>query len=260
MWVFFSDVHLLDSNSEREKKILAFLDLVKDDLEGLGIIGDLFDFWFGYKTVIFNQFVPVIAKLKEISDKGVKILYIAGNHDFHFGPLFDTIVPIETHSQPYILELGNKKIFLHHGDGIDKKDIRYNIFKRIVRNPITLALSQWVHPNLGWNIAKALSKTSHNYFHKTEKRKRYLNACRDFAMKKFNEGNDIMVFGHLHYPFIKKFEIAGKEKLLINLGDWLFHDTFLRYDDRSGFTLMKFDYTKKTLQEFNSKIDSEDSG
>lgn len=240
MWVFLSDVHLTESNSKRGKKILSFFDLVKNDLEGLVILGDLFDFWFGYKTVVFNQFFPVLFKINEILEKGVRIIYIAGNHDFHFGPIFDKVIPIETYLAPCSIEINGKSIFLHHGDGIDRKEFKYILFKKIIRSKVVITISELIHPNLGWKIAKRFSKTSHRYFNKRSKRKRYLEACDDFVMKKYSEGYDVVIFGHLHFPFIKRRDVENKERIFVNLGDWINHDTFLKYDNVSGFELMHY--------------------
>jgi UDP-2,3-diacylglucosamine hydrolase len=256
MWVFLSDVHLIESNSNRGKKILSFLELVKNQLDGLAIVGDLFDFWFGYKTVIFNQFFPILSKINEIRERGCRIIYIAGNHDFHFGPIFDKVIPIETHQQPCTLELDGKTILLHHGDGIDNKDIRYNFFKFIIRSCFATKLSEFLHPNLGWKIAKALSKTSHSYFHKKSKKERYLKACDDYSMKKFREGYDIIIFGHLHDPYMKMIVIDGKKKIFVNLGDWIYHDTFLKYDNSTGFELMHFDLKGCKIEKFKAKESS----
>jgi len=250
MWVFLSDVHLIKSDSERGKKILSFLELVKDQLEVLAIVGDLFDFWFGYKTVIFNDFFPILSKIDEIRERGCRIIYVAGNHDFHFGPIFENYIHIETYKQTCTINLDGKKILLHHGDGIDQKDIRYNWFKKLIRSRFAIKLSEFVHPNIGWKIARALSKTSHSYFHKKSKRDRYLKACDEYSMKKYREGYDILIFGHLHDPFIKKNIVDDKERIFINLGDWINHDTFLKYEASTGFELMHFDINQKKIENY----------
>ena len=53
---FVTDFHLgipsLEDSHERELKLLRFLDGIKADCEELFLMGDLFDFWFEYKSVI----------------------------------------------------------------------------------------------------------------------------------------------------------------------------------------------------------------
>ncbi len=51
---FVSDCHLgipdKAKSLEREKKLVMWLDTIKTDASELFILGDLFDFWFEYKS------------------------------------------------------------------------------------------------------------------------------------------------------------------------------------------------------------------
>ena len=44
-------------------------------------MGDIFDFWFEYKEVVPKGFTRFLGKITELSDKGVNIHLILGNHD-----------------------------------------------------------------------------------------------------------------------------------------------------------------------------------
>ena len=76
---FSSDNHLGAPTAEksfpREKKFVAWLDEIKHDAGAIFLLGDLFDFWFEYKTVVPKGFVRVLGKLAEISDSGVPIFF-----------------------------------------------------------------------------------------------------------------------------------------------------------------------------------------
>ena len=52
------------------------------------LLGDLFDFWFEYKTVVPKGFVRVLGKLAEIKDSGIPIYFFVGNHDLWMGDYF----------------------------------------------------------------------------------------------------------------------------------------------------------------------------
>ena len=82
---FSSDNHLGAPNKEeslpREKKFVKWLDEVKEDATAIFLLGDLFDFWFEYKTVVPKGFVRVLGKLAEIRDSGIPIYFFVGNHD-----------------------------------------------------------------------------------------------------------------------------------------------------------------------------------
>ncbi|MBP6650690.1 MAG: UDP-2,3-diacylglucosamine diphosphatase, partial [Bacteroidia bacterium] len=82
---FISDFHLgapnYEKSLEREKRIVAFLNSIETDVEELYLLGDVFDFWFEYKTVVPRGYVRLLGKLAELSDAGIPIHYFTGNHD-----------------------------------------------------------------------------------------------------------------------------------------------------------------------------------
>ena len=82
---FASDFHLgvptYEKSLEREHKIVKWLDSIKADAEELYLLGDVFDFWFEYRTVVPRGYVRLLGKLAELSDSGIKIHYFTGNHD-----------------------------------------------------------------------------------------------------------------------------------------------------------------------------------
>ena len=82
---FASDQHFGAPTTElsfpREQKFVAWLDEIKGDAEAIFLLGDLFDFWFEYKTVVPKVFVRILGKLAEIRDSGIPIYFFVGNHD-----------------------------------------------------------------------------------------------------------------------------------------------------------------------------------
>ena len=90
---FSSDNHLGAPNAAeslpREKKFVRWLDEIKEDAAAIFLLGDLFDFWFEYKTVVPKGFVRVLGKLAELSDSGIPIHFFVGNHDLWMGDYFE---------------------------------------------------------------------------------------------------------------------------------------------------------------------------
>jgi len=82
---FASDFHLGVPNHakslEREKKIIRWLDSIEREARSIYLLGDIFDFWFEYKTVVPKGFVRFLGKLAELTDNGTNIYLIKGNHD-----------------------------------------------------------------------------------------------------------------------------------------------------------------------------------
>ena len=72
---FASDFHLgVPTHAEslkREKKIISWLDEIKEDAKSIYLLGDIFDFWFEYKAVVPKGFVRLLGKLAELSDNEI---------------------------------------------------------------------------------------------------------------------------------------------------------------------------------------------
>src|SRR5436309_1518790 len=102
---FISDAHLgLDSKAverEKETRMLAFLDHIRDDCSELFILGDLFDAWFEYRTVIPKGFHRLLAKFDQMTHDGIVIHYLAGNHDFWIRDYFREELGIITHYEGF---------------------------------------------------------------------------------------------------------------------------------------------------------------
>ena len=219
---FISDVHLgLGSREEekaKENRLLSFLKCNLPAAEALFIVGDLFDFWFEYATVIPRGFHRTLAALQEYTDRGVPVHFLAGNHDFWVGDFFPTELGIQVHTEPFETIIDGKRVYMHHGDGLSGNDLGYRLIKPILRNRTCRMLYRWVHPDIGVRIARGSSRTSRTY----TANKKYDEGMTRFAAEKIRTGADIVIMGHRHEPTT---EVLGKG-LYINLGDWITFSTF----------------------------------
>src|SRR5512135_3732315 len=97
---FLSDAHLgaepAEREAERERRLHAFLDSLPGRASHLFIVGDLFDFWFEYRTAIPRRLFPTLAVLRRLHDAGVGITYLNGNHDFWLGTFLAESLGIRT--------------------------------------------------------------------------------------------------------------------------------------------------------------------
>ncbi len=228
---FVSDAHLGVDKPEierlKERELIRFLDLVCSDGKQLFILGDLFDFWFEYRTVIPKGYHRLLAKLSELVDKGIEVSYLAGNHDFWLGNFFKDEIGMRVYADPFSITLGNSKFFLHHGDGLGDGDLGYRILKRILRNRLNVWLYSWLHPDLGVRLARFSSRKSRNYT--SQKDYGEVDGMRKFASEKIAEGFHYVIMGHNHKPVYEK--IGGGA--YVNLGDWISHFTYGVYDGES---------------------------
>ena len=81
---FLSDFHLgapnYDASLIREKKVVSFLESIKDKASEIFIVGDIFDFWFEYKKAVPKGYTRLLGKLAELTDAGIPIHFFIGNH------------------------------------------------------------------------------------------------------------------------------------------------------------------------------------
>ncbi|MEP6844860.1 MAG: metallophosphoesterase, partial [Panacibacter sp.] len=90
---FISDFHLgapdYESSLVREKKVVTFLEAARKDAAVIFLLGDLFDFWYEYKTVVPKGYVRILGKLAEITDSGIPVHFFVGNHDMWMDGYFE---------------------------------------------------------------------------------------------------------------------------------------------------------------------------
>jgi len=231
---FASDFHLGIPNHaeslEREKKVIQWFDSIKTEAKSIYLLGDIFDFWFEYKTVVPKGFVRLLGKLTELTDNGTDIYLIKGNHDLWMYDYLPKEVGVQIIDDKTILEENGKKIFLAHGDGLGPGDFGYKLIKKIFSNSLCQWLFARIHPNLGLGIAHFWSKRSRVVNNKNTEQ--FLGEDKEwlvsYCKEKQKEGSvDYYIFGHRHLPLEIKIDTKAK---YINLGDWIQHFSYAQFD------------------------------
>lgn len=240
-----SDFHLGAPNAAeslaREKKIVQFLDEIKNKATAIYIVGDLFDFWYEYQKSVPKGFVRLMGKLAELTDAGLPIYVFTGNHDMWMSGYFEAELNIKVYHKPQIFEWNNKRFFIAHGDGLGPGDQGYKMLKKIFRNPICRWLFGLLHPDLGIGLANYFSRKSREKTGSSdeeflgEDREWLILFCKEMLRKEYF---DYFIFGHRHYPI----DLAlPNNSRYINLGDWI-----------RNYTYASFDGTSIQLQHFKS--------
>lgn len=238
---FVSDIHLgapslkPDFEEKRRQELIKFFDKAANEGSRVIIVGDLFDFWYEYKQVVPKRFFWLYAKLNQLVDSGIRVDYIAGNHDFYLGQFFSESVGLRVYQDGFSEEIGGKKFLVVHGDGLAVRDAGYRMLKKILRNGFVQSGIRWIHPDIGFSMARAFSKKSREYT--TSKDFGEADGMRIFAENKLNDGYDFVVMGHNHVP---RFEHLGSG-IYVNLGDWLVNFTYGIYDGNQ-MQLLKWEF------------------
>ena len=229
---FTSDFHLGAPNHtesiKREKKICLWLDNIKNDAKEIYLVGDIFDFWFEYKTAIPKGFERLKGKLCELTDSGVTIHFFPGNHDLWTFGYLEKELGLIIHKKPLTTEIYGKTFYIAHGDGLGRGDFTYTIIKNIFNNNICQYLFSTIHPNIGIWLAKVWSKKSRNKggFNKANiVRNQLINYSKEILK---NQNINYFIFGHIHEPIEIELNQFCK---YINIGDCISHFSFLELDE-----------------------------
>ena len=226
---FASDIHLgaLDyqSSRDREARIVRWLDSIKHDAHELFLVGDVFDFWFEYKTVVPRGYIRFLGKLAELVDSGVKLYLFKGNHDMWMFDYFVKELNATIISDELILDRQGKKLYLHHGDGLGPGDNKYKVLKKIFRSPVCQWLFERLHPNLGVGIANKWSQHSRLANADGQEQKLFENEWLvSFARDVLKTAHyDYFIFGHRHIPMVIELSAGSK---YVNLGEWIFSNSY----------------------------------
>jgi UDP-2,3-diacylglucosamine hydrolase len=231
---FASDQHLgaptPEASLPREQKFVAWLDEIKHDAEAIFLLGDLFDFWIEYKTVVPKGFVRVLGKLAEIRDSGIPIYFFVGNHDLWMNDYFEKELNIPVYHTTKEFTFNNKHFLIGHGDGLGPDDKGYKRMKKVFTNPLSKWLFRWLHPDIGVQLGHYLSVK--NKLISGDADVRFLGEENEwlvqYAKRKIKTKHyDYFIFGHRHLPLQIKIDTNSK---YVNLGDWITYFTFGVFD------------------------------
>lgn len=231
---FLSDFHLgvpdHASSLAREQRIVAFLTEAAKDAAHIFIVGDLFDFWYEYRTVVPKGYVRILGKLAQLTDAGIPVSFFVGNHDMWMKGYFEKELNIPVYYEPKAFEFNHKQFLIGHGDGLGPGDHGYKFIKKIFRNPVCQWLFGLLPPAIGVGLANMLSHSSRAATGQTDETflgetgEWLIIYCKEILQQKHYH---YFVFGHRHLPI--DYALTPQSQY-INLGDWIKYYSYAVFD------------------------------
>ena len=257
MIYFLSDAHLgsraIDNPIAHQQTIITILNDMAKDATTIYLLGDIFDFWCEYfwRDSSKQQYRPILEAIKSLTNKGIQIHFFIGNHDiWTFGWLAQE-TGIQVHRKPESITIGNKKLFLAHGDGlvpsnylaqlpkkIQKKIKQFIFLRSVFHNPILQFFFRLLPPSLAnkfgyeWAKKSRLKELENPCPYKGEDKEELVL----FAKEQEQLGNhhDYYIFGHRH---IELDLMLNRDSRIIILGDCWQQFTYAQMDNQGNTTL-----------------------
>lgn len=233
---FLSDLHLgapyFEDSKASEKRVVDFLDSIKEDADAIFLLGDVLDYWYEYKYVVPRGFVRFFGKLAELSDRGIRIVWYIGNHDIWIFDYLPKELGIEVIDGYSVEDIDGHKFLMTHGDGIGKLPASFRTLRKLFRSKFCQKLFSGIHPR--WTVPFAYNWSRHS--RKVEgpsdaDAKRMMQNILDFSHDYLAKHPDIeyFIYGHLH---LFEHVSLNEKATLIVLGEWIARCSYARWDGK----------------------------
>ncbi len=139
-----------------ETALLDFLDQVPALGDCLLINGDLFDFWFAWRSVVPRSGVRVAGALASLRRR-IPVVLTGGNHDRWGGSFWERDMGIQFHPNLLRFEAAGRHIEARHGDGLAEQHRGARLIHRLTRSRALVSAFGLLHPDVGMALIRTLS-------------------------------------------------------------------------------------------------------
>ena len=238
---FLSDAHLgslaIDHRRTQERRLVNFLDSIKHKASAVYLLGDMFDFWYEFKTVVPKGYTRFLGKLSELTDLGVEVHFFIGNHDIWCGDYLETECGVILHREPMTTEICGKEFYLAHGDGLGDRDMGFKLLRTLFHSHTMQRLFSALHPR--WSVALGLQWAKHSRLKRIDgKDPDYMGEDKEplvLYTKEYLKGHpgiNFFIYGHRHIEL--DLMLSSTARIVI-LGDWINFFSYAVFDGEHLF-------------------------
>lgn len=238
---FLSDAHLgslaIEHKRTQERRLVRFLDSIKEKAAAIYLLGDMFDFWNEYRYVVPKGFTRFLGKISEITDMGVEVHFFTGNHDLWTYGYLEQECGVILHRKPITIEIYDKVFYLAHGDGLGDPNHKFKLLRKIFHNRTCQLMFNAIHPR--WGMALGLNWAKHSRLKRIDgKELPYMGEDREYLVRytkeymRTHQDIDFFIYGHRHIEL--DLLLSRKSRMLI-LGDWILLFTYAVFDGEHMF-------------------------
>lgn len=238
---FLSDAHLgskaIKSGRTQERRLVNFLDSIKHKAAAIYLLGDMFDFWYEFRTVVPKGYTRFLGKLSELTDMGVEVHFFIGNHDIWCKDYFTKECGVIMHCEPLTVELYGKEFYLAHGDGLGDPDKNFKRLRAMFRNRTLQRMFSAIHPR--WSMEFGLNWAKRSRLKREDGREPdYMGEDKEYLViysKEYLESHpniNFFIYGHRHILF--DLLLSRSSRMLI-IGDWINYFSYAVFDGENLF-------------------------
>ena len=233
---FISDLHLgasyLKNSLEYERKVVRWLNSIKDSAKAIYLLGDILDYWYEYRNVVPRGYTRFFGTLASLADDGIEIRWYIGNHDIWIFDYLPTEIGMTVIDGYEVREIDGKRFFLSHGDVIGSLKPGFKFIRSVFRNRLCQWLFSSIHPRWTVPFAHRWSSHSRNFTNEIpqflgEDKEPFIPFARNWNKEHNIEPIDFFVFGHRH--ILLDFNLDNTSRVIV-LGDWIHHFSYAVFD------------------------------
>lgn len=230
---FISDLHLCAERPAVTEAFLHFLENEAAAAETLYILGDLFEVWLGDDDP-GETAQTVQNALKTLTGQGTRVYVIPGNRDFLLGKRFEQATGSKLLDDIHVVEHFGYQALIMHGDTLCIDDLKYQSYRRRIRNPIV----RWLLAHLPLALRQKIAAEARaRSVRENSNKPSEIMDVNTTEVARIMSRNDVrtLIHGHTHRP--KRHRLSIGERLV--LGDWHDYGWYIRLN-QNGFALEKF--------------------